>query len=118
VAGWRLTVRHGSRVEHDRFDDLDAALSELERRLDGVTGEARQRPVSFLGRRYDPVAQVAARAEVAGPHRLLPSVHGGVDMRGDGSTEAYTGRWRRRLVEVRPGETAYQALRRALHPPR
>jgi hypothetical protein len=114
VPRWRLTVRHGSRVEHERFDDLDAALSELERRMDALAGQVRKRPVNFLGRRYDAVTQVAARGELAGPQRLLPQRKGGVDMRGDGSTEAYTGRWRRRLIDTRPGETAYDALRRTL----
>jgi hypothetical protein len=56
------------------------------------------------------VQQVAARGEVAGPGRL----RAGVDLRGDGSAEAFTGRWRRQLVERRSGETAYDALRRAL----
>jgi hypothetical protein len=114
VSRFRLTLRHGSRVEHAGFDDLDGALSELERRMDALAGQARKRPVSFLGRRFEAVSQVAARGEVAGPNRLLPRLQGGVDMRGDGSTEAYTGRWRRRLVEARGGETAYDALCRAL----
>jgi hypothetical protein len=53
---------------------------------------------------------VAVRGELAGPGGL----RAGVDVRGDGSAEAYTGRWRRRLVERRTGETAYDALRRVL----
>ena len=62
-----------------------------------------------LVRDVEPVAQVALRAEVAGR-----GVRGGVDVRGDGSAEAFTGRWRRVLVEREPGETAHGALRRAL----
>ena len=57
---------------------------------------------------------VVARIELAGPERLLPSARGGVDVRGDGSTEAYVGGIRREVVKQRKGETAYKALRRVL----
>jgi hypothetical protein len=53
---------------------------------------------------------VVARLELAGPSRL----RAGVDVRGDGSSEAFTGRVRRRVVDHQAGESAYDALRRAL----
>ncbi len=51
-----------------------------------------------------------ARAELRGPGGAA----GGIDVRGDGSAEAFVGRWRRQVVEQARGEDAYAALRRVL----
>ena len=62
-----------------------------------------------LGREYAPERQVAGRFELRGP-----GVRGGIDLRGDGSAEAYTGRVFKQAVDRADGETAVQALARAL----
>jgi hypothetical protein len=101
-------VRVGPQVERTRHERLDDALTALEARL-GELGATRGHARAFT-REYEPVAQVAARGEVAGPGR----VRGGIDVRGDGSAEAYRGGLRRTVVEQAPGEDAFAALRRAL----
>jgi uncharacterized protein YlxW (UPF0749 family) len=109
MAAYKLTVRQRGATERERFNALADALSALEARLDDLAPDSRRRTERALAREIDPVQQVALRGEIAGP-----GVRGGVDVRGDGSAEAFTGRWRRVLVEREPGETAYDALRRAL----
>lgn len=111
---WRLTIRDGPKVERARFDTLDQALTAAEVRARELAGEAPRDTVDVRYKRFEPIEQVAARIEVAGPQRMIPSVRAGVDVRGDGSTEAYIGRVRRELVKQRKGETSYKALRRAL----
>jgi hypothetical protein len=111
---WTLTVRSGPKVDRDRFDDLDAALDELESRGRALERTAAREVVDVKIRTFEPVQQVVARIELAGPERLLPKVRAGVDVRGDGSAEAYLGRVRRQLVKQRGNESAYKALRRAL----
>ena len=106
---YKLTVRRRGRTERGRYPSLPEALTALEARLDDLAPQERRGTERALARELDPVKQVAVRGEIAGR-----GVRGGVDVRGDGSLEAYTGRWRRTLVDPEPGETAYDALRRAL----
>jgi hypothetical protein len=113
VRRYSLKTRHGAKVERARFDQLGEALSALERRGEELQSDADARPVDVkLIRKVEPVQQVVARLELAGPARL----RAGVDVRGDGSAEAWTGRVRRTLIEQLDGETPYEALRRSLEP--
>jgi hypothetical protein len=111
---WTLTLRNGPRVKRTHFDTLGETLDALEGQMDELAPAARRRAIQVAGRRYDPARQVAVRAELAGPGRLLGGARGGVDLRGDGSAEAYTGRVKRSLVQLRLGESAYDGLRRVL----
>ena len=105
---YMVTVRRGGKVERQRHPDLDAALDAIEARGRELARQAGPRPVGgALMRRLDPVQQVTARLELSRPAA-------GVDVRGDGSSEAFVGRLRRKLVDQAPGESAYDALRRAV----
>jgi hypothetical protein len=110
VARWTLTARVRGRVERERYDDMEHALEALERRGHELQGRADADSVGgSLMRRFQPEDQVTARLELRGPR-----VAAGVDVRGDGSAIAFTGRMRRSEIERRRGETAYDALRRTL----
>jgi hypothetical protein len=113
-ARWKLTVRSGPKVERRTYDDLDEALRRLEQRATELAADAPRRSFDTKMRRFAPAEQVVARLELSGPERLVPSVRGGVDVRGDGSVQAYEGRTRRRLVHPRKGESPYAALRRTV----
>jgi hypothetical protein len=108
---FKVVMRLGPQVEKQRFDTLDAALAALAERIPDVD---RRTPRNAFGRDYEPSRQVAGRLEVRGPG----GARGGIDVRGDGSAEAYRGWIRKEVVEQRPGESAVDALRRGLTDPR
>ena len=111
MAGYTITARVRGKVRRERTDGLEAALAALEREGRELERDSRAKPEGGgLMRRFEPVQQVVGRIELAGPGRL----RAGVDVRGDGSSEAFTGRVRRALVEQRDGESPYDALRRVL----
>jgi hypothetical protein len=111
---WKLTVRAGPRVERSRYESLEEALRALEARAAELAGAPSRAAVDMRVKRFEPAQLIAGRVELAGPERIAPTVLGGVDVHGDGSTEAYLGRVRRRTIERRRGESSVDALRRAV----
>ena len=108
---YTVTLRVRGKTTKEKYDDLGQALAAIERQ--GIEAERTAHTVTEGGgimRKIEPVQQVVARLELSGPRRL----RAGVDVRGDRSSEAYTGKMRRELIEQRPGESAYSALKRAL----
>jgi hypothetical protein len=106
---WRITVRDGPRVEKHKVQERDEALDLVEREARVLAAGPGRRTVALRSRTFAPQQQVAGRVELAGP-----GVRAGIDVRGDGATEAWTGRVRRRVVEQRERETPYDALRRVV----
>ena len=104
-------MRSGAKVHTERAGDLATALTAIERHGRELENGASAHVVGgALVRKFEPVQQVVGRIELSGPSRL----RAGVDVRGDGSAEAFTGRVRRKLVTQRPGESPYDALQREL----
>jgi hypothetical protein len=106
----RVVVRSGPRIERLDAASLDAALDLIEERARALARGSRRPPVDVRFKTFKPVQQVAHRLELRGGS----GVRAGVDVRGDGSVEAWTGRVRRRVVAQERGESAYAALRRTL----
>jgi hypothetical protein len=103
---YRLTVRRGPKIEKETRESLDEALDLLEAY---TTTATRQQAVDFVNRRFEPGELVAMRVELKGD-----GVRAGLDVHGDGSATAWTGRIRRTAIEPEPGESPLSALRRTL----
>jgi hypothetical protein len=109
VSGWRITIRTGAKVERVRAESFDEALDAVELHARAAANTERRAPVDMRVRRYEAGDQVAVRVELRGPRTA-----GGVDVRGDGAVQAWTGRVRRRPLTPEDGDSVYDALRRAL----
>ena len=104
---WKVTVRIGPKVERIRADELSEALDAVELNARAAANTERRRTIDTRVRRYEAGDQVAARVELRGR-----GVSVGVDVRGDGRVQAWTGRVRRRPLELEGDETPFEALRR------
>ena len=109
---WKVTVRHGSDVERERFPSLDEALQDARARIGAVLSEGRLGPVSAI-RDYEPGQQVHARIEVSGPG-LLRGGEAGVDVMGDGTLVPYRGAIRKERLEADTLDESIERLREAL----
>jgi len=106
---YTLKMSREGTVGKERFDTLAAALDALEQEARAFANTEQRAATHALLRDYEPEDLVALRVEIGGG-----GVHAGVDVRGDGTAEAFTGRLQRRLVVQQPDESPYAALRRVL----
>jgi hypothetical protein len=112
VSRWKLTIRHGSDVEHEGFDDLGEAVAAMRKRALAIRAEGPAEPISSL-RDFGPEQQVHARLQLTG-RGLLRKPAAGVDVRGDGTFMPFRGGVTREELDPTGYETPFDAVRETL----
>jgi len=112
MAAWKLTIRHGSDVEHESFDDLNAAVAAMRERALAIRAEGPAKPISSL-RDFGPEQQVHARLQLAGKGLLRKPV-AGIDVRGDGAFMPYKGGVTREELDSSHHDTPFDLVRETL----
>jgi hypothetical protein len=110
--GWKLTVRHGSEVEHESFSDLGEAVAAMRERALAIRSEGSVRPVRSL-RDYEPGDQVHARLQLSG-RGLFRQPTAGVDVRGDGTFVPFKGGVVREELDPSHHDTPFDLVRETL----
>lgn len=112
MSRWKLTVRHGSDVDHESFEDLDVAVQRMRERALAIRAEGPARPVQSL-RDFAPGDQVHARLQLSSGGLLRKSV-AGVDVRGDGTFVPFKGGIVREELDPTHHETPFDLVRETL----
>jgi hypothetical protein len=112
MSRWKLTVRHGSDVDHLGFEDLGEAVAAMRARALEIRAEGPVSGVSSL-RDFGPRAQVHARLQLSGKGLLRKPV-AGVDVRGDGTFMPFRGGVRREELDPTNHETPFDLIRETL----
>ena len=112
MPSWKLTIRHGSDVDHERFDDLGAAVAAMRERALAIRSEGPVRPVQSL-RDFAPGDQVHARLQLSSGGLFRKTV-AGVDVRGDGTFVPFKGGVVREELDPTDHDTPFDLVRETL----
>ena len=112
MPSWKLTIRHGSDVDHEQYDDLAAAVAAMRERALAIRAEGPVRPVQSL-RDFAPGDQVHARLQLSSGRFLRRSV-AGVDVRGDGTFVPFKGGVAREELDPTDHDTPFDLVRETL----
>src|SRR3954451_2683255 len=109
MAKWRLVIRHGSKVKHETFDELEGAIGAMESEARGIRREGPLDEVKAI-RDFEPGQLVHARLDLStgGPFRGREA---GLDVMGDGALVPYVGVVRKRRLEPTDGESPFDLVR-------
>lgn len=112
MARWKLTIRHGSDVDHEHYDDLDAAVAAMRERALTIRSEGPVRRVQSI-RDFEPGDQVHARLQLSSGGLLRKSA-AGVDIRGDGTFVPFKGGVVREELDPTNHDTPFDLVRETL----
>jgi hypothetical protein len=112
VSAWKLTVRHGSEVSHEAFDDLDDAVRAMRERAMAIRAEGPVEAAAGFKER-DPRSLVHARLQISGKG-LLRKPTAGVDVRGNGEFVPFSGGIGREELDPRDDATPFDTVRETL----
>jgi hypothetical protein len=112
VSRWKLTIRHGSDVSRESFDDLDGAVAAMRERALAIRAEGRVKGVSAL-RDFGPEQRVHARLQLSSGGVLRKRV-AGIDVRGDGTFMPYRGGVAREELDPTDHDTPFDLVRETL----
>jgi hypothetical protein len=112
VSRWKLTVRHGSDVDHSAYDDLTEAVAAMRERALAIRAEGPVRPVQSL-RDFAPRDQVHARLQLSSGV-LWRKLVAGVDVRGDGTFVPFSGGVVREELDPTDHDTPFDLVRETL----
>jgi hypothetical protein len=112
LAGYKLTIRHGPKVDREKHATLDAAVDSMREHAGRIRAEGGLPEISMF-RNYEPGVRVHARLEIStgGPFRGSDA---GVDVMGNGALVPFTGGVRRSPIETAEGESPFDAVQAAL----
>jgi hypothetical protein len=109
---WTLTIRDGSDVSHERFDDLGEAVEAMRERALEIRAAGPAKEVSAI-RKFGPGDQVRARLQLTGRGWLRKPV-AGVDVRGDGTFMPFRGGIQREELDPSGHDTPFDLVRETL----
>ena len=112
MAGWKLTVRVGSDVQHASYESLDEAVAAMRARALEIRAAGPVESASGF-KDYAPRDQVQARLQLSAGGLLRKRV-AGVDVRGNGEFVPYRGGVGREELDPSRHETPFDAVRETL----
>jgi hypothetical protein len=112
MAKWKLTIRYGSDVTRQGFDDLDSAIAAAEAKTEEILDDGPLQKVKAF-KDYEPDQLVKARIEISGKGLISPPT-AGLDIQGDGGMLGFSGGVTRKPIEAGSRKEIFAGIRQAL----